>query len=439
MILHIFFLMTFNTVAVATDDSNLLELFEVLRENRAITKAQYEELNILAGDDPARQHNAKHDANMLDSEVQVSTKGGLEVSDTDGEFSFKLGGRIMIDTAWYQEDKNKLGDGTELRRLRLGAEGVLFNDWAYKLSLDFANGDVDVKDAIIRYNGFNPVKITVGHFKEPFSLEEQTSSNYFTFMERAIPNAFSPDRAIGIEARSHGKIWTAAGGLFGEAFDDYVDNESSESWAATGRFTLVPWLEKTRVLHFGSAFTHRLVNNKGEVKFNIRPESHITDVKYLNTDDIADVSSITGAGFEAAGVIGPWSLQAEYIYAGLNRDGNMEDLAFDGWYLYGSWFLTGESRKYKFEKGGFGKVKPHHNYGAWEMAIRYSTLDLNDGLVTGGDSNIWTLGLNWYINSQLRVMANYSFVNNDINANDNGSLAGNDNPQLFQMRVQAYF
>ena len=119
--------MTFNTVAVATDDSNSLELFKVLRENRAITKAQYEELNIFAVNDPTRQHNAKHDANVQDPGVQVSTKGGLEVSDTDGEFSFELGGRIMIDTAWYQEDKNKLDDGTELRRLRLEVEGVLFN------------------------------------------------------------------------------------------------------------------------------------------------------------------------------------------------------------------------------------------------------------------------------------------------------------------------
>ena len=432
IVLHIICLSMFSSIVLA-EDKSLLELFNMLRENGAITQAQYEKLNNLAENDTS-QDKVKHETN-----VKVRTKGGIEISDSDGDFSFELGGRIMVDSVWYKDDKNNLGDGTELRRARLETKGVFFNDWDYELGFDIADGDVDVKDAYIRYSGFNTLKIRVGQFKEPFSLEEQTSSKYITFMERALPNEFAPGRAIGIDARTKGRQWTAAAGIFGEEFDNDVSNEGNESWALTGRLTFSPWHEEAQVLHLGTAFSHRLVNDEGEVKFNTRPESHITDVKYLDTDDIGSVSSVTKAGFETAVVIGPWSLQGEYMYSGLNRDGNNQDLDFAGWYLYGSWFLTGESRKYKFKKGSFGNVKPHKKYGAWEIALRYSTLDLNDGLITGGESNNWTLGLNWYINSQLRVMANYSFVNNDINANSKGSLIGNDNPELFQMRMQAHF
>ncbi len=77
----------------------------------------------------------------------------------------------MIDTAFYDEDRNALGNGTELRRARLEVEGVLFAEWGYEFGIDFAGGDADVKDAYVQYEGFWPWRVTAGQFKEPFSLE----------------------------------------------------------------------------------------------------------------------------------------------------------------------------------------------------------------------------------------------------------------------------
>ena len=416
----------------ATEDDGLLELMSVLRDNGTITDEQYQRI--------ARAiEKGSDDEATEEAEPQVKTGGGFEIARYDGKFSFELGGRLMIDAAGYDEDLNRLGDGTELRRARLDAEGRMFGDWGYEFEIDFADGDADIKDAYISYDGFAASRIKVGQFKEPFSLEELTSSRYITFMERALPNELAPGRHIGIGADTRWDQWTLAGGVFGESFDDDVDDEGNEGWGLTGRVTYAPWQEDRRALHFGLAASRRWTDSMDEAKFDSRPESHITDVKYLNTGTISNVETIDRYGLEAATVLGPWSLQGEYIHTTLNRDSGMSDVDMDGWYLQASWFLTGESRNYKFKKGAFGRVKPRNGYGAWELAGRVSELDLNDEDIQGGEERNWTLGLNWYINPNVRVMANYISVDNDVFADDDGDVIGNDDPNIFQTRLQLDF
>ena len=410
----------------------LFQLLEVLRDNGTITEQQYNNLKA----------SAENEADVLEEdgspEVLVNTEGGLEVSTYNGKFSFEIGGRLMIDAAHYDEDKNKLGDGTELRRARLEVEGILFGDWNYEFGVDFAGGDADVKDAYLQYNGFWPVSIRMGQFKEPFSLEERTSSKYITFMERSLPNEFAPGRSIGLGVHTLGESWTAAAGVFGEAFDDDPENERDEGWGTTGRITYAPWHTDTRALHFGAAASYRGPDESNEIKLKTRPESHITSTKYLDTGDIENVDSFIRFGIETAGVYGPLSLQGEYIRTDVDRKLD-KDIAFDGWYAFGSWFMTGESRIYKLKKGAFGRVKPRNKLGAWELAARYSTLDLNDGPIRGGKGQNVTIGLNWYVNPRVRFMANYIKVDNDDDADADGDVEGNDDPNIFQMRAQVDF
>jgi phosphate-selective porin OprO/OprP len=346
----------------------------------------------------------------------------------------------MIDAALYDEDKNELGDGTEIRRARFRMEGTLYQDWQYKFSVDFADGDADIKSAYIGYNGFQPVRLTLGQFKEPFSLERQTSSKYITFMERALTvNAFAPGFSIGVGGRLNGELWSSALGIFGESYDDDAANEGDEGWGVTGRFTFAPFLEAKRRLHLGVGATYRQPDDSNKVRFSTKPESHVTEVRYADTGKIDNVDSLVELGLEGAVILGPFSMQGEYILSHLDRNGSSDDVSFDGWYLYGSWFVTGESRDYKSNKGVFGSVEPKSKYGAVELGARYSTINLNDGPITGGEEQNVTLGVNWHLNPQIRAMANYIFVNNDENADADGTLAGDDNPRIFQMRFQAAF
>lgn len=415
------------------EQNDLLNLLKVLNENGTITTAQYEKLKSgieTQKTDPVEQEEEK---------IQVKTKGGIEISTYDGQFSFKLGGRLMLDGALYDEDKNSLGDGTELRRARIDVEGILFADWGYEFGIDFAGGDADVKDAVLSYDALWPAKIQIGQFKEPFSLEEMTSSKYITFMERSLPNEFAPVRSLGIGARTYGDMWTAAAGIFGEGFDDDADDEGDEGWGITGRGSFSPVHSDRSAVHLGASASFRKLNDEKEVKINQRPESHVTDIKYVDTGKIPDTDNLSKYGLEIAGVFGPFSLQGEYIYTDVSREEGAGDLSFDGWYAYGSWFLTGETRPYKVKKGTFGRIKPRSKYGAIELAARYSMIDLNDGAIKGGKEENITLGVNWYLNPNTRLMANYIFIDNDDDADADGDLIGNDDPQIFQTRIQLDF
>jgi len=372
--------------------------------------------------------------------VHLSTNGGFKISTYDGSSSFEIKGRLLIDYAYYQEDQlNRLGSGTELRSARLGAEGILQTNWGYELELDFAGSSVEIKDAYIEYLGKLPMKFKIGYFKEPFSLEELTSRKYLTFMERALPNELALGNNIGIGFKTMGDSWTFNTGLFGDGFNDDADNEGDEGWGATGRFTFAPLKMDRRSAHLGIALSMRKPDDDNKIKFKNRPESHVTDIKYLHTGSIKSAEQIDRYGIEAAIVMHTLSLQSEYIQSKISRGSSQQTLDFDGWYIYGSWFLTGESRVYKAKKGRFSRINPTHQNGAWELALRHSQLNLNSHDITGGKAKHWTLGVNWYANPKLRFMLNYIMVDNDQFADADGDVIGNDDVNILQMRTQLDF
>jgi phosphate-selective porin OprO/OprP len=131
----------------------------------------------------------------------------------------------------------------------------------------------------------------------------------------------------------------------------------------------------------------------------------------------ADNVNLVGA--EAAAVWGPASLQAEYMIAMVDSS-VANDPDFSGYYVQGSYFLTGEHRNYKASSGKFDRVKPNKNFmgddggpGAWQLAARYSHVDLDDGAINGGELDCVTAGVNWYLNPNTRVMLNYVYADSD--------------------------
>ncbi|MHC4477615.1 MAG: OprO/OprP family phosphate-selective porin [Planctomycetota bacterium] len=394
---------------------------EKLKAQKAppVDQKQLEEaLDKALADRPHRQ--------LKPTDLRAFWKDGLRLESQDKDFQMRIGGQFFHDWMWASEDDNikadtavpvggdPLGDqqdGAEFRQARPYIAGLLYGNVGYKLQLEFAGGDADLKDAYIALTDFPLAHLKMGHFKEPFNLEELTSRKCITFMERALPTAFTPARNVGVMLydTALGQRMTWAGGLFRDA-DDNGSVEDDGAYSLTGRVTALPWYDPqaASLLHVGAGVSLRNTSAQTE-RFSSRPEAHLFDT-IVDTNSFAS-DHVELLGLEAAWVDGPFSLQGEYIFADADDPGGSAN--FDGYYIQASYFLTGEHRPYKPSAGAFDRLRPKENFGfgggtgAWEVALRYSELDLNDGTINAGELDNVTAGLNWYVNPNTRVMWNY--------------------------------
>ncbi|MEK6766777.1 MAG: porin [Planctomycetota bacterium] len=382
---------------------------------------------------------------------------GLRFESENGNFKLNIGGRIMNDWGWFTQDskieKSSIGDqtdGTEFRRARIYFSGDIYKNISFMAEYDFASsGRPDFKDVYMELKKI-PVlgNFRVGHFKEPFSLEELTSSRYITFMERSLNNAFVPSRNTGFMLHNHmlKERMTWAGGVFRNA-GDHGDSEGTKKteggYSLTGRITALPWYEDEgrKLIHVGFSLSRQNAF-ENSVRFRETPEMHLAD-RFVDTGAFG-AESFNLFNPELALVYGPFSLQTEYTLADVELENSPDsDPDFSGYYVSGSYFLTGESRKYKTKNGVFDRVKPNRSFewrkstGAIELTARYSQLDLSDEKIRGGRLNDVTLGINWYLNPNTRVMLNY--VNADVTRLVGSTRLSDDSANLFGMRFQIDF
>jgi phosphate-selective porin OprO/OprP len=366
------------------------------------------------------------------ADPMIDTRGKLEIRSADDHFRWRIDGRIHADAAWF-EDRGRVdfGSGTQLRRARLGMNGRLWRHWEFKFAYDFTgSGSTAVQDAFLRYTGVSQTTLTVGHFKEPISLEVLTGANDIPFVERSLPTALAPSRSLGLAAtRLAGERMAATLGLFGEGIAKLSDTDDAtqgldEGWAVSGRLIFTPVRADTRLVHLGGSASYRRTNDHAgthlATPFRIRqrPEASLTSVRLVDTGDLSDADALVTWGLEAAWVRGPLSLQGEYLAMTVERNTPSSiDPVLRGFYVMGSWLLSGESRRRNEASSAFanprvGKVAGIDGSGAWELLARFSRLDLTDrpacaGGVAGGLEDNATLGLTWYPNDNLRFMLNY--------------------------------
>jgi phosphate-selective porin OprO and OprP len=374
--------------------------------------------------------------------------GILMLETDDGRFKWWFDGRVYLDAAFYSEDKTDKSNGTELRRGRFAMKTILWSDWYAEIDVDFASDtetDVSspqVKDAYISWRGFMDGNghIRVGNFKAPFSMEEVTTSRYLTFMERGLPNAFPAGRKIGFEAAVWSPHYRIAAGLFGEDVDTNpkARNGEDEGFGLATRITAAPVNEEARLFHVGLGWMHRTTDadSKMKTKFRTRPETHVDRTRTLDTGTLSGVKYWNVIGTEIAGIYGPFSFQSEFMGVDVFRQNDMADLKFGGYYATIAWFLTkGDHRVYNWQEAEFTSIKPvNETYGAIELALRVSTLDLSDENVWGGNATAYTLGTIWYFNQNLRMLLNVMKLDHD-----DAPIAKDDDFSVVQLRFLAAF
>ena len=352
----------------------------------------------------------------------------------DGMFRIRAGLRIQVDTTLGKEDSaikaavGSIDTGTELRRARVFAQGRLFRKMDFNVSYDFGV-DNGLKDAFLEGVGVKDwvsdhFRWRIGKFQEPFSLARSSSANNVAFMEIGLPaDALAPGRNIGIMFRHPEKanrvFWA---GSFTTNSQDTADNPNNSNITLTGRVTGLPVFADNgrRLVHVGASYSRRRPTGE-DVRYRARPEARFAPF-YADTGNIA-ADTVQLSGFEAAAVSGSNWIQGEWIQSKVDASA-LADPRFDGIYIEVGRFLTGETRFYDPTQAVFGRLRPNSIYkggnpfrktedrGAFEITARFSTINLNDGMIQGGELRDLSLGLNWYIDEVNRVMLNY--VHSDL-------------------------
>lgn len=422
-----------NAATDAETINTLQKQLSAMQEQINNMQKQMEE-NTIAAAEPA---SGKGTSNVI-GDVKITMKPSPKIESTDGRFAFQPFGRVHLDTTFFDDDLKENGDNVNFRRARLGFKGKIDQDWKYKFEMDFARELSNFKEVSLTYTGLEDLDIKAGHFKPFFGMDENQSSNYIQFVERAAAsNTFARDEEIGLGILSGGDDWSFAIGAFNE--DGGTDRASTDEEAKTvdARASYAPINKKGEVLHLGAAISHRIPDAASDaVTFSRRVAGRGSNL--ISTGAITGVDSTTLYSLEAAAVLGSFATQAEYFKTSVDRN-TAADADFDSWYAQASYLLTGESRPYSGKVGNFKRIKPTEPFsltdggiGAWEVAARYSNTDLNDASagITGGELEDWTAGVNWYINNNTRLMANYIWTDTDVNA-----VVANDSPEVFILRA----
>ncbi|MCC7042152.1 MAG: hypothetical protein IT516_17750 [Burkholderiales bacterium] len=338
-------------------------------------------------------------------------------------------GRVHLDYGAHDDDVAPMHDGFLLRRARLGFDAKFDADWSAEIAYDFVDAHDDgfhagFKDVVLRYEGWKAADLSVGQFKLPFGLEALMSSNNSSFAEPALPtNAFAPSRRLGIGAHATRPRHTLAAMAFGPSIDG-----DDTGLGVAARLTATPIAADGHRLHLGIAAVAEWPHDP--VKFSAWPESRVPDVKFVKTASLDHVRRIDRIGLEAAWQSGPVLVQAEWMRAALDRNQGDADAVLTGGYVAASWIVTGEARTYR--NGVFKSVPIGRPEGTVELTARFSRVDLDDGSVRGGTEDNLTVGLVYYANRHLRLIANAIKVNS-------ARRGKTDDPNLLVIRMQLAF
>lgn len=322
------------------------------------------------------------------------------------------------DTEDIIEHDNNFHDCVRIPRSRFFVIGKYF-DIAYELAFDAA--EEDIRDFYFRSEKYKNFWLTIGQLKTPYNFWFLMSQSQFNFLEQSLPgDAFGLGFRVGVMAQFFTEHATLSACVIGpEANNTVLGNQvyGHVPLAGVGRITVVPIHKEKKVIHFGLAGIFQDTDSLGRFRFNSVPEVRgIYSPTLVDTGFIYQCKNYKGIEAEAILILKSLTFSAEYYQTDVNR--NITDLSFSGSSFVADYFLTGEHYIYNFKEGCIDTLsKIRHCYGAWQVTLRYSILDLQDGDINGGKENNFTIGLNCWLNNHLKFLANYIIADADPSSN----------------------
>lgn len=374
--------------------------------------------------------------------VTGEERGGFLVFESaDQSYRFWFDIRLQVDAAAFMgTTPAPIGNDIILRRLRFATKSQFTPHWYGELDLDLSKASVELEDAYMQYSN-GDVAVKLGNAKEVFSMETNTTSRYLTFMERPLSTqALTPSRRLGLSAATSLPAgFRAFGGVF---FQDIGDNGkivsradnnntfgANEGYSLTGKLIFRPsFNNEYGGVHLAGARSYRtpkLDDVIGTMRFNARAVTNINDKKYVDTDRIKSVDHQNLSGLEGAAYRKNLRVQGEYYTTTVTRLDTLKAATFKGGYAMASMLLFGGHHRYNPDEGEFTQPVRGRSWGDIEVAARYEDLSLNDATagIQGGAGKATVLGVNWWLNNNMKFMLNYGIVDYDRYATGRGKIA----------------
>jgi len=386
------------------------------------------------------QINSLEQGQDAEAEAAVEPRSGFIyrlLGEGEGEMpllGIKWDADIFLDVPINNEPEDS--DFT-VRRTRLSLRKRFRENWKAKMSLEVTSSKVELRDNFLEYTGWRTGVVKLGIFDEPFSMESMSTTRGLTFMERSLPvAALAPGKSVGagLLKRTHNGIFS--GGLF-------FRSPAQDGQGEAGQALAIRWVRSPLFrpenddAHAGVSFSYRKNASSEDTRYRSRPETGVTDNRFVDTGEIEGADKILRLGVESSRVRGAFSWQAELMALQVQRV-DFDNVLLMGGYVFVSWFLTGESRNYDAGTGRFKRVKPRAplgsgGKGSFELTGRVSWVDLTDEDIIGGEQSNVTLGLNWRPRDNWRVMANLIKV---LDVNRPGSQFDGESPLILSLRLQ---
>jgi len=397
-----------------------------------------------------------------------------------------------------------LKDGTFFRRAPIGIDGTAYGDWDYRLLFDFGGSGVEdagqLYEGWAQYSGLKPFHFRVGAWPQPIGLEDQMSTNAQMFLERpgisdVARNLAAGDTRIGAGAFGYDDRWFLSADVTGRTigavntgtvitasttpFTTNVGTAQTygDQLGFVGRAVFTPFRGEDWRLNVGvhGSYVDQPGNTSGPdpvtgitsikgfgVRLRDTAELRVDGTQFIDTGSIPAKNASTIGG-EIAAEKGPLFAEAEYESIHVDRSDGEPSPTFNGFYVEGSWLLTGETRLYNASTGAFDGPNVAHpfsradgGWGAWELAVRYSDANLNydpgapgsapgPAAIRGGDQAIWSVGMNWYPNQVFHFMLDFDHVDIERLSPNGANFSTPDGAQIGQsynviaLRSQAAF
>jgi len=348
------------------------------------------------------------------------------------DINIEVKGRALMEWRWFDPDIGQ--DLFKLRTLRIGLKGKLTKhfDWEVEREIGQTEDQIefgDWKDVNVEWNTFDKVRIRGGRFKVPFGLEATTGISELEFAYRALASTqIAPSRDRGVMVSGDLGHFNYEAGIFDDDGDNAESNEPQfvaegedlanvgPSYAArvTGDLLRVLPVGHLKSANFGVAYT---ISDVPEGLNSLRGET-VWGKKFFDRVYVKGRRQRLGTQFDWSH--GPGSIKAEWMQAReerneqSNRDQDLSDFISEGWYVTGTWFLTGEKKdnnvkvKSPLLKGGPGAI---------ELAARIEQLRFRSAGTTGtaftnprsdhqvpNSDTVFTIGVNWTTTRWTRVI-----------------------------------